>query len=164
MKIGPGVPFLGNFLKEFGLKFFFQNFNFFFISKDSQKIGLSHPRTAAPYMHPYGAFCHFSFFENWEKSFFSKIFQKFRFLCLWVHILGVSVRAQKLQYVAYNIFRSQQKRFSTSKVMINQKLRPIWANLVRIFRGVFWRLVLWVVSLVRSFLKNDPLGPIFTAS
>ncbi len=72
-----------------------------------------------------------------KKVFLLKIFQKFRVLCLWVHILGVSVRAHKLQYVAYNIFRSQQKRFSTSKVMEKQKLGPIWANLVHIFRGNF---------------------------
>ena len=38
-----------------------------------------------------------------KKLFFSKKIQNFRVLCLWVHILGASVRAQKLQYVANNI-------------------------------------------------------------
>ena len=54
-----------------------------------------------------------------------------------MHILGVPARAHKLQYVVCNIFRSHQKRTSRTKVMKNQKLSPICAYLVLIFKGIF---------------------------
>ena len=72
-----------------------------------------------------GHFVTFVFLKIEEKFFFRKKFQKFQVLCLWVHILGVPVRAQKLQDVLYNIFRSHQNRSSGTKVMKNQKLGPI---------------------------------------
>ena len=77
------------------------------------------------------------FFEKIERKKNSKNFQKFQFLCLWVHILGVPARAHKLPYVVCNIFQSHQKRTSRTKVMRNQKLGPICAYLVLIFKGIF---------------------------
>ena len=144
-------------------KIFFKIFEIFFVSKDSLSIELWHPWTTTPYMHAYGTFCHFLFSKkkNLEN------FQNFRVLCLWVHILGVPVRPPKLQYVAYNIFQSHQKRSSRTKVMIDWKWVPKWPYLVAVFRGVFSRSVLWVFTGFKpfgEFWKKWPLGPIFRRS
>ena len=57
-----------------------------------------------------------------EEKIFPEIFSKFSiFVPLGAHT-GVPVRAQKLQYVAYNIFRSHQKRTKRTKVIQNQKM------------------------------------------
>ena len=146
-------------------KIFFKIFEIFFVSKDSLSIELWHPWTTTPYMHAYGTFCHFLFSKKKKKKL--ENFQNFRVLCLWVHILGVPVRPPKLQYVAYNIFQSHQKRSSRTKVMIDWKLVPKWSYLVAVFRGVFSRSVLWVFTGFKpfgEFWKKWPLGPIFRRS
>ena len=58
-------------------------------------------------------------------------------MCLWLHLLKIPVRAYQLPYVVCNILRSHQKRTSRTKVMKNQRLSPIWAQLVLIFNGIF---------------------------
>ena len=127
-----------NFLKEFGLKFFFSKFQIFFLAQKIHKgwgfnIPERPPHTCTHMAHS----CHFCFREFEKKLEFSKFFSKLWVCAFWVHILGVPVREHKLQHPTSNIFRSHQKRVGRSKVMQKRKLGLIWSNLVPIFSGVF---------------------------
>ena len=90
---------------------------------------------------------HFDFTKFWKKNFFFKKFSKLCVCAVWVHILGVSERAQKLQHMVYNIFRSHQNPSSRTKVMKNQKLGPI---------GCIWCIfsLLWGFHYVGILAQN----------
>ena len=97
-------------------------------------------------------------------KFFFEIFLNLRVCAVWVHILGVPARGQELQHHTSNIFRSHQNRLSRSKVMNIWKLGPIWVILVPIFKGNFWRALLWGFTAKSQFWSKPVVGPIFVQS
>ena len=124
------------FLRNFGLKKNFSKIQFFFYLKRMTKDSTFISQTDGPIHTPIWHIWLISILRNFEKNFFFKKISKLWVCAVWVHILGVSERAQKLQYMVYNIFRSHQNPSSRTKVMKNQKLGPIQLYLVPIFTFV----------------------------
>ena len=159
--MGPKKFILENFLTNFGLKKNFQKFFKFFCLKRFTKDGSLTSPSDRP-MH--AAIWHIRvllIFWKIEKKFFSKIFLKLWVCAVWVHILGVPARGHELQHHTSNIFRSHPNRLSRSKVMHIWKLGPIWVILVPIFKGNFWRALLWGFTAKSQFWSKPVVGPIF---